>query len=100
MADIAEADVTPLPTCARCGVVTGKKIELVDGDDRVVAIVNACWMCVRQSMLEHAEDRVEFDALLAAGVDRVRANEVMIASIELRAAVRELWRPTDQLEEP
>lgn len=70
--------------CRKCGAschrtsVEFRGIEIAGGF--------LCESCLDRAHAEHAVLRGQFEALLAAGVDRAEANRIMIARIEGKAA--------------
>lgn len=66
--------------CLKCGTPCGRTACIFEG-------VEVCWgflcePCLDRAFAEHAVLRGQFEALLAAGVDRAEANRIMIARIE------------------
>lgn len=69
--------------CVQCGA-DGSFIECAKDSD-VFASGMMCDPCLDKALAEAAELRVQFDALIAAGVDRATANALMIERIDARA---------------
>jgi hypothetical protein len=89
--------VIELPTCRRCGAVTGKKIDIVHApSDLIVLTGRLCDGCLRAAVREVAELRKDFEQLLADGIDREQANLIMIERIEKRQQLEVQWRPYDK----
>lgn len=86
-------DTLALPTCVKCHRVTGHRVELAAPNDEVIAIGRICPGCFEYAKREAAELQKDFEALLAAGVSRDRANEILIEQIELRFKLQRQWSP-------
>jgi hypothetical protein len=71
--------------CRRCRGDDGKAIE-VARDGVVLARDALCDDCLADCMDYMADRRVEFDAMIEAGVDRAEANRIMIARMEGKIA--------------
>lgn len=72
--------VVPLFACKRCGE-PGKTVGLQHAGT-TVAVLHACHGCIDQTAAELARVRPVFDAMLAAGVARDLANDVMTFLLE------------------
>ncbi len=88
--------VTELPTCRKCGVVTRKKVEIFQEGTEIIPFSPLCESCYRAALVGAEWLRVEFEELLAGGMDREQANEVMIERIDLRHQLAKGWRPYDK----
>jgi hypothetical protein len=70
-------NVTPLFRCGRCGGAADLVHLELDGEP--VATARACAACVQHASDFLAEERMLFDAIVAAGVDEACANVMMMA---------------------
>jgi hypothetical protein len=70
--------------CGRCGE-TGRELVVVK-DGSLLAFGYACDRCFAETLAEHERLRLQFEELLAAGVDRAEANRIMIERIERNSA--------------
>ena len=68
-------NVVPIFKCRRCGAAGRPVDTALDGE--VVASGYGCSSCVEKTTSELARVRPIFDAMIAAGVDRVLANDTM-----------------------
>lgn len=69
----------PIAPCLKCGTPTTHRVEftgLIEGD------VFMCTECYDLAFSEIEEKRRQFEALIAAGVPRDKANQIMIARME------------------
>lgn len=79
------SELLPLGLCKICKAVTSHKIEFaMDGE--VFASGHACPECIAEQTKGLEPWRRRFEMLLANGVSRVRANEILIAQMN-RAGV-------------
>lgn len=83
------------PRCRKCGKWTKHKVELASNDVPVL-VGRLCNACFEDALDRLYELRKEFEALLAEGIDRERANEIMIDRIEERERIESAWRPSDK----
>lgn len=72
--------------CAKCGQPGFLREAVSPITGRVVAGGHLCGPCWRAALSEFAEFRRQFEELLALGVNRPLANEVIIARIDARRA--------------
>lgn len=67
--------------CRKCGSTETRVVEIVKNDE-VVAEGELCDGCFGKALDGAAKLRRQFEMLLANGVSRERANEIMIARIQ------------------
>lgn len=70
-----------VPCCYQCRDLTATPIDIAK-DGEIILSGALCERCLAVALNEMAEHRREFEALLAAGVSRSDANDMMIAKID------------------
>lgn len=81
-------------TCPQCGhPARWREVHDVE-TGHVVASGPLCNPCFDAAVVEAAEFRRQFDDLIALGVNRALANEVLIARVDARSAARRAAKGT------
>jgi hypothetical protein len=71
------------PICAQCGSLNCQKVEVETTDGPSIRLEGyLCEVCFTNAIALHQDLKRQFDELLALGVNRLLANEVLIDRIE------------------
>jgi len=86
----AQSNVTPLRKCGECGEpARPRTLVYREGEPDMLELpFYACDACIASSDERLAKERLVFEALLAAGVDRATANVMMIAKHDYEAELK------------